>query len=148
MRAGWEVSADGGVPAEMGRKGSGLLQRKPPKYEIHPGWVHFFLGQSPWASGQGCLLQPRSVVRPGERRRFCPKPPSQPLSLPWMWGKQILVPSEYAVFFSFSIPFLSCAPSGMSKVAHKQAGMAPVGVLGVVFVVLFFSKGIFPNTCC
>lgn len=74
---------------------------------------------------------------PGERRRFCPKPPSQPLSSPCTRGKQILVPSECAQsLFAFSIHF---APSEMGKVAHKQAAMAPVGVLGVGVFWFFFS---------
>lgn len=79
---------------------------------------------------------PRGIVGPGERRRFCPKPPSQPLltlAVRKADTGHFSIRSRVLKDFPFSIPFPGCAPSEMSKAAQKQAGMALVGTLGAGF---------------
>lgn len=79
MRAGWEFGAEGAAPAQRSRKGSGLLQGKPLNMRSIPAESTSPTGSALEPVAKAASSSPRGIVGPGERRRFCPKPPSQPL---------------------------------------------------------------------
>lgn len=122
-------------------KDSGLLQRRTPE-QVCSGWGHFSHRQCPSAGGcaraasssleglpgvadfhSTAVLwgQERGGSAPNLHLSLCPHPGREE-SRYWSLQNMLRVLRD----FPFSIPFPGCTPSEMSKVAQKQARMAPL----------------------